>query len=85
MKGKNLERFCVACGKYRLKPEMLRVVKTESGVLLDESHKIQGRGAYVCNDKTCIALAVKKKAFKRFLGGKDSEALYGALRARIDE
>ena len=49
-------RRCVACRQVFHKSELIRVVKTSSGeILLDESGKIFGRGAYVCKSATCAA------------------------------
>ena len=68
MNGKNLPlRKCVACSKMLPKDQLFRVVKMADGVSLDPSYKAQGRGAYVCKSKDCIALVEKKKAFNRAL------------------
>lgn len=47
---------------------MLRVVRTPDGqVILDEGGKHSGRGAYVCPEPECVALALKKKLLARAL------------------
>ena len=61
-------RQCVGCGEMKGKKEMLRVLKTPEGeICLDTTGKKNGRGAYVCPDKECIAKAVKEKRLERAL------------------
>ena len=60
-------RKCVACGQMVPKDSLFRVVKTTDGIQLDITCKTQGRGAYVCKNKECIDMAVKKKSFNRSL------------------
>ena len=48
------QRTCVVCRKIRPKREMLRVVKTSAQTLIvDQTGKAAGRGAYVCADTAC--------------------------------
>ena len=59
-------RKCISCQSIRPKKEMLRVAKTAAGnYLLDKAQTSGGRGAYLCNNPTCIANAVKKNALHR--------------------
>ena len=60
-------RKCVACGQMVPKDSLFRVVKTTDGIQLDITCKAQGRGAYVCKNKECIDMALKKKSFNRSL------------------
>lgn len=47
----------------------MRVVRTPAGdVILDSSGRANGRGAYLCADGSCWALALKKSAVERALG-----------------
>jgi len=53
-------RTCVCCRQQKDKREMTRIVKDKTGkVFVDPSHKANGRGAYVCNNKDCIQKAIK--------------------------
>ena len=55
-------RKCIACGEQKPKKELIRVVKNkEDEVDVDFTGKANGRGAYICNDKKCFELAIKKK------------------------
>ena len=60
-------RKCVACNQMLEKNKMFRIAKTPQGIIIDKTYKAQGRGAYVCKDKKCIELAIKKKSFNRSL------------------
>ena len=55
-------RKCLGCMSSFPKKDLVRVVKTPEGeVILDLSGKKSGRGAYICNDKECIAKLKKQK------------------------
>lgn len=47
------QRTCVACRQKKDKRELTRIVLTETGLQIDSSGKINGRGAYLCSDLTC--------------------------------
>ncbi len=70
-------RQCIACRARRPKRELLRVVLTETGPVLDPSGRKPGRGAYVCPDKPACW---EEKKLRRFAGSKAAE-LSQALRA----
>ena len=59
------DRRCVACRNVKQQHEMIRVARVNNEYLLDIKFVLDGRGAYVCKDKDCINLAVKKKLFNR--------------------
>ena len=47
-------RTCVACRTVRPKRELVRAVRTPDGeVLVDETGKLSGRGAYLCRQRSC--------------------------------
>ena len=51
-------RKCVGCGEMKNKKEMLRVLKTpENVVVLDDTGRKNGRGAYLCFQKECLVKA----------------------------
>ena len=60
-------RQCVGCGEMKAKKELLRVLKTEDGVLLDATGKKNGRGAYICANTECLKKARKSKGLERSL------------------
>jgi predicted RNA-binding protein YlxR (DUF448 family) len=58
----------VACRQTSDKRTLVRVVRSTEGVVsVDPTGKANGRGAYVCLDADCIALAKKKGALGRSL------------------
>lgn len=62
------ERRCVACRQAKPYKEMIRIARVNGEFMLDCEHKLDGRGAYVCKNKTCISQTIKKhllnKAYK---------------------
>lgn len=67
-RSKEPMRRCVGCMESKPKRTLLRIVATPDGeVVLDATGKRNGRGAYVCPDPSCVALADKKRAFPRSL------------------
>ncbi len=66
------ERRCIACRQAKLQSEMIRIASVNGEFMLDTQHKLNGRGAYICKDKNCINLAIKKhllnRAFKTNVG-----------------
>ena len=50
------------------KRSMVRVVKTaENNVCLDETGKMNGRGAYICKNTECLLRALQSKGLERSL------------------
>ena len=58
-------RKCVACRNCKQQNEMLRIARINNEYLIDENNKLGGRGAYVCRDKSCIDLTIKKRLLNR--------------------
>jgi uncharacterized protein len=55
------QRTCIACKQVRPKRELIRIVRTPDGhVVLDETGKKSGRGAYLCAKRSCWEPAVRK-------------------------
>ncbi len=59
-------RKCVGCGEFIGKKGAVRIVRDKDGsISLDPTGKKPGRGAYLCRDEKCLALAVKGKKLER--------------------
>jgi predicted RNA-binding protein YlxR (DUF448 family) len=59
-------RTCVGCGEESPKRELLRVIRTPEGeVRYDPTGRANGRGAYVCSCRECVALAKKKNSHSK--------------------
>ena len=55
MKNKCLTRTCISCRAKKDKKELIRIVKNKDGVIkVDLSQRLEGRGAYICEDKNCF-------------------------------
>ena len=63
---KQRTRTCVGCGQQSDKVELLRLVRTEDGVLFDPTGRKPGRGAYVCS-ASCLVSAFSSRKLQRAL------------------
>jgi uncharacterized protein len=72
------QRTCVGCREVLAKRSLMRIVRTSQGVQLDPSGKIDGRGAYVHNKRSCWERALKgglAHALKTGLSEQDYQVL----------
>lgn len=61
-------RKCLGCEENKSKKELIRIVKTpENEVLIDLTGKVNGRGAYICNNKECFKTAMKSNRISKNL------------------
>ena len=67
MKQKKIPlRKCTGCNEMKPKKELVRVVKSPEGeISLDLTGKKPGRGAYVCHDAGCLAMARKARRLEK--------------------
>lgn len=72
-------RTCIACRTEKPKKELVRVVKFGEEIKLDLTGKANGRGAYVCNDKECIAKLKKQKMLNRAFSCQVEDSVYDAI------
>ena len=86
MKQKKIpERLCLGCNVSKPKQELIRVVKTKEGeIFLDKSGKLNGRGAYICNNPACLEKAIKAKRLSRSLSTEIPTEIYEALRQAME-
>ena len=69
MKEKKIPmRRCVGCMESKPKKELIRLVNTDEGPVLDIVGKTQGRGVYPGKNRACFATARKKRSIGRSLG-----------------
>ena len=77
-------RTCMGCNEKRTKKELIRIVKQKDGnVELDKTGKMEGRGAYICNNIECLDKVIKTKRLERTLDIQISEETYKNLRGVI--
>lgn len=77
------QRTCVVCRDKDAKRQLTRLVRTDSGVVIDPSGKLNGRGAYLCDNPTCWARAastdILSKALRTTLTAEDRQRLQQAI------
>lgn len=77
-------RSCVVTREKYPKQELIRIVRTPEGVvIIDETGKANGRGAYIKKDLAVLEKAKKSNALKRQLEVDIPEEIYEQLEARI--
>lgn len=72
-------RTCVVTKEKLPKKELIRVVRTADGVIVDTTGKVNGRGAYLKLDKEVIEKARKSKVLDRHLEVKVEDSVYDEL------
>ena len=60
-------RMCVVTREKWPKSQLIRVVRTENGVIVDPSGKVNGKGAYLKKDKAVFLKAKSSKILNRQL------------------
>jgi predicted RNA-binding protein YlxR (DUF448 family) len=79
-------RKCLATNESYPKKEMFRIVRTPEGnVLVDDTGKMNGRGAYLSKSKEAIEIARTKKVLDRQLEITVPSEVYQELLKRIGE
>ena len=87
MKNKKIPmRSCVVTKEKLPKMELLRIVKTPEGnIVIDETGKLNGRGAYIKKDLSVLEKAKKSNALGRHLETTISNEIYEELEKIINE
>ena len=79
-------RTCVITREKLPKKDLLRIVRTPEGeVLVDETGKMNGRGAYIKKDIQVLEQARKKKTLERHLECSIEESVYDDIRKNIEK
>lgn len=74
------QRTCIVCKQKGDKSNFVRIVKTPSGeITIDKTGKLNGRGAYVCDNIECIKKAQKTHALNRAFKCEISDEVYQKL------
>lgn len=86
MEKKKPIRKCVGCGESRNKNDLYRIIRTSDGeILLDKTGRMNGRGAYVCQDVKCIEKARKNKSLSKSFSMNVPDEIYDKLIERFSE
>jgi predicted RNA-binding protein YlxR (DUF448 family) len=79
-------RKCLATNEAYPKKEMFRIVRTPEGeVKVDDTGKMNGRGAYISKSKEAIEIAKTRKVLDRHLEVKVPDDVFTELMNRIGE
>ena len=77
-------RTCLITGDKLPKNELIRVVRTPEGnIVVDETGKVNGRGAYLKKDIEVFEKAQKSKILSRKLEVDIPESIYEELKSKV--
>lgn len=75
------QRTCMGCNIKKDKKDFIRIVKSKDNeISIDKTGKMQGRGAYLCNNIECLEKAIKTKRIDRIFEIKIDNEIYERLR-----
>ncbi|MGI5949371.1 RNase P modulator RnpM [Peptoniphilus sp.] len=78
-------RTCIGCREQKPKKELIRIVKNkENEIFLDRTGKANGRGAYICDDSSCLEKVIKSRALNRTFSMEIKEEVYDELRKSME-
>ena len=79
-------RTCVVTKESLPKQELLRIVRTpEKVVKVDETGKLNGRGAYIKKDVSVLEKAIKSKLLEKRLECTIEDSVYEEIRQIIEK
>ena len=78
------QRTCMGCNVKKDKKDFIRIVKNkENAINVDRTGKLEGRGAYICDDINCLEKVIKSRRLEKIFDMKISEEIYENLRGVI--
>ena len=81
---KIVQRMCMSCNTKKDKRELIRIVMNKDGnISVDKTGKLSGRGAYICDDISCLEKIIKTKRLEKIFETKLEEKIYENLRGVI--
>ena len=76
-------RRCTGCGEMKEKKSLIRIVRTPDGTIqIDRTGKLNGRGAYLCDDLACLRAARKRRSLQRSLDTPIPDEIFDELERR---
>lgn len=73
-------RTCIVCRESKDKSDLLRIVRKPDGdIVVDETGRTPGRGAYVCKAGDCMRTAIVKHIFNRAYKQQIPQSVYDVL------
>jgi predicted RNA-binding protein YlxR (DUF448 family) len=74
----------MACNTKKNKYDLIRIVKNKKGeILVDKTGKLNGRGAYICNNIECLEKVIKTNRISRVLKSDTEQKIYENIRGVI--
>ena len=78
------QRRCMGCNEKKDKKDFIRIVKNKDNQInLDKTGKLEGRGAYICDNIDCLNKVIKSKRLEKVFDSKISDEIYENLRGVI--
>lgn len=82
---KKPQRTCMGCNSKKEKNELIRIVKNNKNeITVDRTGKLEGRGAYICNNMECLEKAIKSKRIEKAIEAKISDEIFEQLKSFIN-
>lgn len=74
----------MGCNEKKDKNQLIRIVRNKDNeICVDKTGKMEGRGAYICNNEKCLEKVIKSKRLERVLETNISNEIYESLRGVI--
>ena len=78
------QRTCMGCNEKKDKKDLIRIVKNKDNeISIDRTGKLDGRGAYICDDIKCLEKVIKSKRLEKVFEYKISDEIYEGLKGVI--
>ena len=78
-------RTCVVTKEKLPKMELIRIVNTEDGIIIDESGKVNGHGCYLKKDASVFETAKSKKILNKVLETEVPDEVFDKLMELVNE
>ena len=81
---KAFQRKCMSCNTKKDKYDLIRIVRTkDKKTVVDKTGKLEGRGAYICNNIQCLNKAIKTDRIFKVLKTDIDKKIYEDIRGVI--
>lgn len=74
-----MPRMCIACRERKEKEELICINKNKNNSFKISTGYDDGRSCYICKNKACIELAIKKRALNRSFKCEVDKKIYEEL------
>jgi predicted RNA-binding protein YlxR (DUF448 family) len=79
-----VQRTCMGCNEKKEKKDLIRIViNKDKEIAIDKTGKLEGRGAYICDNEKCLDNIIKSKRVERVLNIKINDEIYNNMRGVI--